>query len=696
MTTHTPIPTKFRGEADLARHLDAMPASKCHFWFGLDFLPGVKDIDILLLHEEIGVFAVEVKAVPLSDVIQFGFDHCEIRGRGRQKSPQLQAYDAAVDLRNYLSGSLELPFMVATACWPLITRRSWNDSMSNEKVRGEFAGRMLFREDLYSGVSNFRSRLKYIYDNPPIRSAAKYHFRFSSTVLTGLREELRVEARPQVTPTDLSRLQEIERSIENETDRQTPTSEQRLLLYSGLPGTGKTFRLLRIAYRHAMAGKKVLLVCFNKVLATDLRRLLSLSKELRDAVGEIEVRDVFQIVSSYAAGLGVRYDSADADDWGEMVSLEMLKSERASLYETLLIDEGQDMRQWHYNMLEYLAKPEATIVVAFGRGQELYGESAPWLETFRSKAREYQLRRNFRNTRPVFRLAQTLFEAGYDLQKIDRFAERFRRAEDQDQLQFLREDGEYPELRYFDDRRLRNLRAGRVGSGDEQHKVMVTEYERILRQELETLRKEEWPVDLLILVPNQFGLEREWAADAIRRMSEDYDFLDYTDTKQRRVPARPHSLRLCTFHSARGIEGTRVVIFGIEQLRDVADATKVGYKKLAYITLSRSIAECIIALPSSSSTHESAIALDRALAALGVPTVSSGLEIQSTAVLTEKWNQTSATHNLRYGDVVRHPTYGNGIVVHQKGEGPSSIIVADFDVGTKSVPIEGSGLEAQS
>jgi hypothetical protein len=53
-------------------------------------------------------------------------------------------------------------------------------------------------------------------------------------------------------------------------------------------------------------------------------------------------------------------------------------------------------------------------------------------------------------------------------------------------------------------------------------------------------------------------------------------------------------VRLCTFHSARGIEGRRVIIFGIEQLESLCQKTNISLNNLGYITFSRSVFECMI------------------------------------------------------------------------------------------------------
>lgn len=697
MPRYTELPARHRGEEEVARQLDGMQDPACHLWFNIEALPSVREIDVLLLHEQAGLFVIEVKAVPLAEIVEFGLDVCEIRTRGRDKSPQLQAYDAATDLRNYLKVRLQLPFVVATACWPRITRRRWKEVMRDPRISGEFAERMIFQEDLTAGATVFRERLRYIYKSPPVRKAPSYGFQFDAGVLQALRTELRVEARPQPVPSDLARLRAIEGEITSEALRQAPADAHRQLLYTGHPGTGKTFRLLQIGYRHALAGRRVLLVCFNKVLATDLRRLMSFSSELRLLRGSLEIRDVFEMIVSLAAGLQLEWTNDEHhDEWSELVLSELQVRTRGELYDTILVDEGQDLRDWAFAMVEWLAKPEATMAVAVGRGQELYGTPALWLESFRGRAREHRLRRNFRNTRPVFQLAHVMYEGWTNLGRIDRAVGMFRRSLEVEQLEFMREQGDLPRICYLDDSEVTRLQPSDPAYAHVQHETMAREYQRVLRAELEALRDDEWPVDLLVLVPSARSLEREWAAEAIRQLREDYAFLDYTEDNRRRVPARPTDLRLCTYHSARGIEGSRVVVFGLEHLGRVAESSSSSPEKLAYITLSRSIAECIIAVPRSRTRHEVVVAIERALAQLrgeavkSIPTAPPERSLPAEARWIPVTNQ-----SLKYGDVVRHEKWGRGHIVAQLPADGSTRLVIDFegDAGTQTLFVPPSCVE---
>lgn len=66
---HTPMPEDepgHHGESVFARQLVALTDEAFHLWFGVDYLPGVTDLDALVCLEPVGFFAVEVKAFPIA------------------------------------------------------------------------------------------------------------------------------------------------------------------------------------------------------------------------------------------------------------------------------------------------------------------------------------------------------------------------------------------------------------------------------------------------------------------------------------------------------------------------------------------------------------------------------------------------------------------------------------------------------
>ena len=159
---HTEYPKKVLGESNLARQLAAMDDRRLHLWFALDYLPGVRDIDCVIWHEQVRVFIVEIKAVNLPMVEEFGLHSCRIRGRESEETPQHQAYMAQESLRRFLRPRMTIrpPFFVSTVCWPIISRASWKRAWGDEYISGEHADTMLFEEDISAGPESLKKRLQ--------------------------------------------------------------------------------------------------------------------------------------------------------------------------------------------------------------------------------------------------------------------------------------------------------------------------------------------------------------------------------------------------------------------------------------------------------------------------------------------------------------------------------------------------------
>lgn len=113
---HSEYP-KNLGEKNLALQLIAMEDPKLHLWCSLNYIPGVRDVDVVIWHEEEGCFVIEVKAVPIHMIEEFGIHRCRIRDRDTTETPQQQAYSALESLNRYLyprMQPLKLPFLVST------------------------------------------------------------------------------------------------------------------------------------------------------------------------------------------------------------------------------------------------------------------------------------------------------------------------------------------------------------------------------------------------------------------------------------------------------------------------------------------------------------------------------------------------------------------------------------------------------
>ena len=386
MPLYTDLPPEQEGhfgERRLAQQLLSFSDPKSHFWFGVQQIPGLKDIDILLYHEKAGIFCIEVKAVTLSGVKEFGYKTCLIENRHRDDGPHNQAFRARDALLRYLSSNhrfqgRKMGYIKSTACWPRIARETWKRKWDNPAIN-DLSERMLFAEDIESSLDVFIDRLVDISYAPPVGLGNDYAFVHNPAVLSNLKSALDERGKQIAAPSDLRKLHVIEEEISRQTLSEVPVSGSTRLVYTGYPGTGKTFRLLQVAVYHALKGKKVLYGCYNKTLAADVRRLLSYSDILKGA--EPEVYDVFDLIRYYDKGnvfgeettekLNNARQYSEMDIWAELLVEDMkLRKLPIGVYDAVLIDEAQDMKDWAVEMLSCMhMRTQASVL------QQVQGKS---------------------------------------------------------------------------------------------------------------------------------------------------------------------------------------------------------------------------------------------------------------------------------------------------------------------------------
>jgi hypothetical protein len=680
---HTDLPDQ-AGERALVQQLAALPDNQLHIWCGIGYLPLVRDIDLILWHEQAGVFCVEVKAVPLGMIESFSYESCIIRGRGKKATPTFQAHKAMMGLHQFLKPRLRPPpFIIATSCWPLISRVEWDQNWGGDiDICGDYSRGLIFSEDLTSGHKGLSDRLRSIWSRPPVRDSSDRPFVHSQGDLAKFASALDHTAVPKLAPSDYDRLRQIEKQVRSSTQAQVPVDAGLNAVYTGKPGTGKTFRLLDIAIRNTLAGRSSLFACYNKVLASDWRRVLSSSEPLKRATGTLEVMDVFELLSTYLKQIDRDLESSDVEEFGDMAA-EMIIEHRdvLPLYDAIVVDEAQDMRDSHLRVLQALGQTGATFCVASGEGQELYGEKSEWLKQFELQASTFALRRNFRNTRPVYQFAQLYYEGQLDHKRLVRANSRFKDTKANLQLEFQRGEGIAPEIVFVDDSELSNEDPSDPFYGQTQREIMALEFQRIVENQLEILkaRPRDRPQDLLLLVPGPSSTEYTWLKDALENVS--VGVTDYVRTANRRDLAPSDKVRVSTYHSARGIEGSRVVVFGMEHILSSAGSSEKA-QNLAYIALSRALFELVIVLRSGNVEAEVPAFL------LKVRSLMTGEElaplVKAIPRSEDSWILADPAEILS-GMRVEHPEFGRGVV---KWASTEDAVVLFSKIGEKLLRLE--------
>lgn len=216
---------------------------------------------------------------------------------------------------------------------------------------------------------------------------------------------------------------ELKRYTEEQFGALDAMSRNPRVVFEGPAGTGKTLLAIESAQRACADGKRVLLVCFNRLLGIWLR-------SETEALGENVTAGTLHSYMLRLTGLDGPPRTA-RDFWEEELphlALEsLLGREGSAPFDILLVDEAQDLLKDRYldvldlSLAGGLSSGEWRLFGDFER-QSIYGTGATSLDTFLESRGEgvpvYSLRTNCRNTPRVATLVHLLSHLEPDYSKI--------------------------------------------------------------------------------------------------------------------------------------------------------------------------------------------------------------------------------------------------------------------------------------
>ncbi len=325
------------------------------------------------------------------------------------------------------------------------------------------------------------------------------------------------------------------------------------VVFEGPAGTGKTLLAIESAQRAVADDKRVLLVCFNRLLGSWLRRET-------EALGSNITAGTLHSYMLSLAGLE-RPPRTEPDFWEDELphlALErLLEAQGAAPFDLLLVDEAQDLLDDRYldvldlSLAGGLSSGQWRLFGDFER-QAIYGPGAPSLDAFLEHrgagAPVHSLRTNCRNTPRVASLVRLLSHLQPDYAKVLR-----------------PDDGVEPELRFYPPER--------------------TPAEALTRA-LGELRADGYRGrDVAILSPRAAGssaeglTEQPWC-DRLRPFGDS---------------AGGHTQH-GTIHAFKGLEAPAVVV------TDLDDVSGSAAEALFYIAVTRPTERLVLVLPDSSRT----------------------------------------------------------------------------------------------
>lgn len=317
-------------------------------------------------------------------------------------------------------------------------------------------------------------------------------------------------------------------------ERLAMAAENPRIILKGCAGTGKTLLSLEHARRCAVAGKKVLYLCFNRNLSSYLRIIVKkTSPELEE---NLSVDTFHGYICSELRKYGRMPPSSggrEEEFFREIVPEAFLKMAGESWYttdyDTLVIDEGQDLLNFEYLMcLDAMVKgglKNGNWHICYDPNQNIYN---PRFEEGLSLLHEYHptmltLDTNCRNTRPVG-IYNTLLTGMAP-------------------ARFFRVDGENVRKETYDD------------FSDERKKV-IGAVKRLLGQGVR-------PGSICLLSRFRYENSCLQGENVFKNICR---FQNITDLDPRCFVE--DSIRFCTVHGFKGLEALVVFVLDVETFRD--------------------------------------------------------------------------------------------------------------------------------
>lgn len=225
-------------------------------------------------------------------------------------------------------------------------------------------------------------------------------------------EQGRLALRQMLEPDD----SEIIKVLDRQQERLARWMGDGYRVVKGVAGSGKTLVLL---YRARLIAKtqprwRVLLTCFNRVLADELGRQL---REMDEGLDNVTVKNIDRLPTDLYSEVhrrGGRLVLPGDDYEGRIAAcLDHLRAdEESALFDVVLVDESQDFDPHRLELAWRLLKPGGHFVVARDAAQNVY-RRPNWIPPGTSgRGRTSILDQNYRNTEEILQTALALVEDG--------------------------------------------------------------------------------------------------------------------------------------------------------------------------------------------------------------------------------------------------------------------------------------------
>lgn len=376
----------------------------------------------------------------------------------------------------------------------------------------------------------------------------EYRASYSKNTSNNYVENSVIRLSEKIIPTRLDRIK-MERICKQHLNNQQYEDKlgQQLLIFRGKGGTGKTYRLLNMAYElYEKYDSRIFILTYNNALVADIKRLFALMK-ISDGIGKsIQVESWLSFLWKMYHQMGVEVDEDENDpdkleyktqlnrnlsDKSAQQLLERVKAENPDLlyWDYIMVDEAQDWepveREILYNIFDF-----TKVIIADGVNQLIRNSTAcSWRENPNIKNQVVPLKMSLRQ-KPnlnifISRLLDEMNMSTWDLETDI------------------------------------NSHGGKV-------LILVGEYNLDIHRELMEQNKQDKNknIDMLFCVPPNYGGKKY---PLIEKLEEGgYLVWDGTskDTRKHTYPKNLDEFRVVQYESCRGLEGWICVNIGFDNL----------------------------------------------------------------------------------------------------------------------------------
>ena len=343
------------------------------------------EIDIGVASPDRGLVVIEVKGgvISIRDGQWFQYD------KRIKRSPAEQVMKAKHALVRRLGGmGFPLPTIVDVVCLPDVR------NTPEIGIGPELPLNRVLDGNVLDSPRDFFTAL--IHDHSPTKID-----RFEA-FLQAVKPTLELDGR--VGRASPAAMQLLDKATADRLDVLRALGDQRRVLVTGGPGTGKTWLLLDWARRAAKRNERAAVICFNRPIADRLAMLLADQPVLVTTYHGL-------IMDHLIPDHGLEVPPGAGSEFWDYGPTDLLNERMATIserFDTFIIDEGQDLRPTWLDTIERLLDPEGPrrILMTADTRQTIYVDEQQWRAP--EGAQELPLEVNLRSTRSVAEVIEFL------------------------------------------------------------------------------------------------------------------------------------------------------------------------------------------------------------------------------------------------------------------------------------------------